>query len=123
MATCPIVRLSTKPNRQKSHESRAKYLARARRHCQRVREKLLTTGEYRNCHESFLIRDIMLNIEETFVDLGTFGVEHIAAGSNAKSPAIDYLNTGDSYDLTLLYVRGRFRVGCWGDIVERGNYE
>lgn len=55
--------------------------------------------------------------------LRTFGVEYIPAGHNAKSPAIYYCNTGDTYDTTVLKVRGRFRVGCWGDIVERGKYD
>ena len=122
MATCPIVSLNVKLKPQKPAEDRRKYLARARSHCSRVREQLLKTGEYHHCHESFLIRDIMLNIEAIFSDLGTCGVEHQTAGSNRRSPAIDFLNTGDPYELTLLYVRGRFRVGCWGDIVERGNY-
>lgn len=55
--------------------------------------------------------------------LGTHGVEYISQGRNAKSPAITYCNTGDTYGTTILYVNGRYRVGCWGDIVERGNYE
>ena len=55
--------------------------------------------------------------------LRTFGVEGIGRGHNQKSPAIDYLNTGDTYASTLLWVRGAYRVGSWGDIVERGNYE
>lgn len=55
--------------------------------------------------------------------LGTFGVEYIPAGRNAKSPAIYYCNAGDTYTTTVLKVNGRFIVGCWGDIVERGNYE
>lgn len=65
----------------------------------------------------------MLVTEATFTDIGTFGVEYIERGSNQKSPAIDYLNAGDTYDETLMRVRGRFCVGCWGDIVERGNYQ
>lgn len=55
--------------------------------------------------------------------LGTFGVEYIPAGRGAKSPAIHYCNAGDTYATTILEVNGRFRIGCWGDIVERGNYE
>jgi len=51
------------------------------------------------------------------------GVERIEPGNNMRSPAIDYVNMGDTYDTTLLLIRGRFRVGCWGDIVERGNYD
>lgn len=51
------------------------------------------------------------------------GVEHIPRGNNAKSPAIDYVNCGDTYTTTLMYVHGRgYVVGCWGDIVERGDY-
>lgn len=53
----------------------------------------------------------------------THGVEYIPAGHNQKSPAISYCNAGDTYTTTLLHVNGSFRVGCWGDIVERGNYD
>jgi hypothetical protein len=55
--------------------------------------------------------------------ISTYGVEYIAAGHNSKSPAITYCNAGDTYATTVLKVNGRFRVGCWGDIVERGNYD
>jgi hypothetical protein len=51
------------------------------------------------------------------------GVEYIEAGSNRKSPAIEYVNAGDTYSATLMYVSGRgYVVGDWGTIVERGNY-
>lgn len=53
----------------------------------------------------------------------TCGVEYQPAGRNSKSPAFYYCNAGDTYATTVLKVDGRFRVGCWGDIVERGNYE
>jgi hypothetical protein len=65
----------------------------------------------------------MLLTETACPDLGTFGVEYIPEGHNAKSPAIDYLNTGDTYATTLLYVNGQFRVGNWGYYVEQGDYE
>ena len=55
--------------------------------------------------------------------LGTCGVEFIPAGRGNKSPSIEYCNTGDPYHTTILRVNEQFRVGCWGDIVERGNYE
>jgi len=55
--------------------------------------------------------------------LNTFGVEYISRGKNAKSPAIEYCNSGDTYNATLMFVNGNYVVGCWGDIVERGNYE
>jgi hypothetical protein len=53
---------------------------------------------------------------------GTYGVEYIE-GNGEKSPSFEYLNAGDTYATTLLLIDGRFKVGCWGDIVERGNYE
>ena len=31
----------------------------------------------------------------------------------------DYLNVGDPYRSTLIRFRGRYRVACWGDIVEK----
>ena len=55
--------------------------------------------------------------------LGGYGYEYIFHGKNKKSPAIHYVNMGDTYETTVLFVNGRFRVGCWGDIVEKGNYE
>lgn len=55
--------------------------------------------------------------------LGTCGVEYIPAGHNQKSPSILYCNTGDPYTWTILYYNRNFHVGCWGDIVERGNYD
>lgn len=122
MANCPIITLNTKPRLQKVGETREQYLARARRYCRTAMDKLSATGEYWYYHESFLIRDTLLAVEATFTDLGTFGVEYIPAGNNRRSPAIDYLNTGDPYELTLIYRSGRFAVGSWGDIVERGNY-
>ena len=50
------------------------------------------------------------------------GVEYIPAGRNRRSPSIEYVNAGDTYLDTILWTRGRYVVGCWGDIVERGNY-
>jgi len=61
-------------------------------------------------------------LEDISAILDQFGHETIQAGSNARSPRIDYVNTGDTYSVTILFVRGKFRVGDWGSIVERGNY-
>lgn len=52
-----------------------------------------------------------------------FGVEYIAQGRNSKSPAMEYVNMGDSYAVTLIKSNGSYWVGCWGNVVERGNYE
>jgi hypothetical protein len=78
-----------------------------------------------------LLRSILENTELKRVErlqqasalLNLHGVEYIPSGKNQKSPAIDYVNSGDTYDVTLMYVHYRgFKVGSWGDIVERGNY-
>jgi hypothetical protein len=45
--------------------------------------------------------------------LGTFGVE--------GSEGLEYCNAGDTYALTVVRHGGRFKVGSWGDIVERHN--
>ena len=55
--------------------------------------------------------------------LHTHGVEFIPRGRGARSPSIEYCNAGDTYATTIMWTGGRYRVGCWGDIVERGNYE
>lgn len=55
--------------------------------------------------------------------LGTHGVERVPRGRDEKSPAIMYCNTGDTYGTTVLYVNESYRIGAWGDIVERGDYE
>lgn len=55
--------------------------------------------------------------------LGTHGVELISAGSGSKSPEINYCNTGDPYTPTIMRVNGQWRIGCWDDIVEKGDYE
>ncbi len=56
--------------------------------------------------------------------IGGYGVEHAPAGRNAKSPAFDYVNMGDTYTTTIIrFGANRYRVIDWGTIVERGNYE
>jgi hypothetical protein len=108
---------------QKVGESREKYLRKAANFAREEYKKLLCEYPYWSSHESFALRDALLNTEKKYSDLGTFGVEYIAEGKNKKSPEITYLNSGDSYGLTILVVRNRFIVACWADIVERGNYE
>lgn len=54
--------------------------------------------------------------------IGGCGIERIEPGNNENSPGIRYVNMGDTYAPTVMVVRGRFCVGSWGDIVERGNY-
>ena len=118
-----LVRLDVPRGRQqKPGESRRDYLRYAAKIARRELRRLLDLDEYRYSHESFAVRDAMLLAEAACPDIGTFGVEYIPEGRGDRSPAVDYLNSGDTYADTLLYVRGRFTVGNWGDIVERGDY-
>lgn len=108
---------------QKIGETRREYVRAAARYARRKLDELRGRDDYRYRHDSFAVRDAMLIAEARFVDLGTFGVEHIPQGDDRRSPAIDYLNAGDPYAMTVLYVNGQFRAGDWGYYVERGNYE
>lgn len=68
--------------------------------------------------------DYLLKLYAIDALIGTFGVEHIAKGRTLRSPAFDYLNTGDTYAVTLIRLGSqRYRVCSWGDIVERGSYD
>lgn len=57
--------------------------------------------------------------------LGGFGIETIGLPDGCfdrcQTPdvSIYYVNMGDTYDTTLMRVNGVYRVGNWGDIVER----
>lgn len=62
------------------------------------------------------------------------GAELIRPGDGPRSPSIEHANRGDPYAPTILYLngvtdggrstgRGRWAVGSWGDIVERGSYQ
>ena len=73
------------------------------------------------CHYAPSRNELKLHAADAM--LGGYGVEFIARGRNDRSPAIDYVNVGDPYTPTLLLVNGIFRVGAWGDIVERGHYD
>ena len=117
-----LIRLDYRPRPRKLGEADRAYWRRVARTARAALRRLLALPEYRHAHRSFAVRDAML-LAERQCETGTFGVERIAKGHNQRSPAIEYLNAGDTYATTLLYVRGRFRVGCWGDIVERGNYD
>jgi hypothetical protein len=67
--------------------------------------------------------DSLTRLERIDRILGTYGVEVIPRGHNGRSPAIAYCNAGDTYTVTILKVNGHFRIGTWGDLVERGNYD
>lgn len=51
-----------------------------------------------------------------------YGVE-CTRGNSEHSPSFEYINMGDTYNTTIVrFEDGRYRVTCWGDIVEKGNY-
>jgi hypothetical protein len=71
-------------------------------------------------HVSHLASDIMEEAEKRF-ELPTHGVE---GWSKTMVRGVSYLNTGDSYGRTILFVSsdvhtGRWSLGAWGDIAER----
>jgi len=90
-------------------------------------EELLNSGKYPatkswygSCYHPMPMYLAKLSIASEITEC--HGVESVPEGSNAKSPAFDYVNTGDSYAATLVRIRGNYRISSWGDIVERGNY-
>lgn len=91
-----------------------------------------TLTEYFDSEKAVKIRAIMTGpvrvdgasqLQRLDTVLGNYGVERIPQGRNAKSPAIEYSNTGDSYGTTVMIIRGKFVIGNWGSIVEMGEYE
>ena len=85
-------------------------------------------------HELLRFRSVTPTMEAISATLpGCHGAEFIPPG-RARSPSIEYVNTGDTYTPTILYIggvaddgrptgRGRWSVGSWGAIVERGRYD
>ncbi len=65
--------------------------------------------------------NVTLTLHACDVLLGTCGVDHIGAVHMTKGPPYLYLNTGDSYALTLFYARDsrRFRLRSWADVADR----
>ena len=59
----------------------------------------------------------------------SFGVEYTHHSTceqigRCTNKCFDYLNAGDTYATTIIrFNDGRYRVGDWGTVVERGNYE
>ena len=75
---------------------------------------------------NYSFSDLKAELLNTVLD--TYGVEYLFEGSDGLRgnpegcndlPICTYLNTGDTYAPTLLKYRGRWQVGCWGDIAEK----
>ena len=91
-----------------------------------VRHAMYIYDTWQRCQRPFsgppsiaTVSGVMQRIDEI---LQGYGVKYIPAGKGKRSPSITYVNMGDTYETTVMYVRGRFLIGAWGDIVERGNY-
>jgi hypothetical protein len=72
--------------------------------------------EYSGCHISHAVVKALEKAEaylRSKDENWTFGVE------STSEPDIIYLNAGDTYAETLLFHNGTFKIGCWGDIVEK----
>ena len=104
---------------QQTTQSRAAYLQNARRYAKRQFDKLRISAEYRHCHESHAVNQALLLTEQKYVDLGTFGVEGCTTDYGQDAFTIQYLNSGETYEPTICYYKGRFVVSSWGDIAER----
>jgi hypothetical protein len=72
----------------------------------------------RQCHNPPDTRQLRrMAVDHT---IGTYGVEYLGT-SRRTGEHIEYCNSGDTYDTTILFFGPHLRVGCWGDLVERGS--
>ena len=62
-------------------------------------------------HISFAIRDYLEDIDKV---LHTFGVESLYPEFD-----LEYCNTGDIYNMTIFYYKGKLRIGDIGSILEK----
>jgi hypothetical protein len=89
----------------------------AKRVLSMTREQLELTlvGRQRvqECYNPPRTEDIRLHVLNELA--GTYGVE----GIETPDGWIEYLNSGDTYTVTLLRFKGRYKVGTCGDIAER----
>lgn len=90
----------------------------AKRILQATRAELETipagAARVRECYHPPSTKDLRLTCLDKLA--GTFGVE---AFQTTAGDYCEYLNAGDTYTTTLLWFRGAYRVGCWGDIAEK----
>ena len=105
------------PDRSRVTESREQYLERALKYCN---ERLAWHSRVRpHCHKSHNVSKAMKDTEHIFVDLGTFGVEGDSALNCEGCIDIQWLNTGETYELTIVYFQGQLQIASWGDIAEQ----
>ena len=63
-------------------------------------------------HRSFAIVKYMEKINDI---IGTFGVESCFP----EIPDLYYCNSGDTYNITILYYKGKLYIGDWGSVAEK----
>lgn len=68
------------------------------------------------CYHTPSVSDVRLHVLDALA--GTHGVEAF----ETRHGWCEYLNAGDTYSVTLVRYRGRYRVTTWGDIAERDCY-
>ena len=93
-------------------------LAKVRRWCRAKYNHRRTTGGESYRHPSHTASDVMQSAEKKWPDLSTFGVEGWC--DECGREGVSYLNTGDTYDLTICFHSGyeRFFISSWGDAYE-----
>lgn len=109
--------MSSGIQRQSVGETDRQYLERAFAYC---RKEYKRSRQTEHCHESHTADDVMRECERLFPDLGTCGTEGFCSDDGAHG--ISYLNTGDTYALTIIFQTFprsvRWLLGDWGTIVE-----
>jgi hypothetical protein len=86
--------------------------------CAELFETLHGAARIAECYHTPSVSDVRLHVLDALA--GTHGVEAFQVGNGTWC---EYLNVGDPYVPTLTHFRGRYRVACWGDIVEREGAE
>jgi hypothetical protein len=77
-------------------------------------------GTFEHSHESFAAEKALEMTVKQFQELfAGCTVEGDCAGNGEGHITVQYINMGDTYDLTICFHKGRFVVGSWGDIAER----
>jgi hypothetical protein len=87
---------------------------------QAVREHYAAIHRVNDCYHDPSLADLRMTAINAEIEC--FGVEYVQG--RGASMSFEYCNTGDAYGTTIIrFSDGRYRVGDWGTIVERGNYE
>lgn len=82
------------------------------------RDELLATeagaARERECYNPPKLWDLRMHVLDSLAE--TCGIEGF---TTRKGEHVEYLNAGDTYAATLVYFRGNYYIGCWGDYAER----